>query len=67
MTAEPADGGWVLTGKKFAILAAEGTNEVVVIARAGEGMGAFVVPAADAGLTPVHSLDASRPSGRGHP
>ncbi len=61
MTAEPAEGGWLLTGKKFAVLAAEGTNEVVVIARAREGMGAFVVPAVDAGLTPVQSLDASRP------
>ena len=61
MTAEPADGGWVLTGRKLAVLAAEGTTHVVVIARAGEGLGAFVVPAAEAGLTPVHSLDASRP------
>ena len=61
MTAEPAEGGWVLTGAKFGVLAAEGTTEVVVIARAGDGMGAFVVPAAEAGLAPVHSLDASRP------
>ena len=61
MTAEPVDGGWVLTGRKLAVLAAEGTTHVVVLARAGEGLGAFVVPAADAGLTPVHSLDASRP------
>ena len=61
MTAEPAEGGWLLTGVKFGVLAAEGTTEVVVIARAGDGMGAFVVPAAEAGLTPVQSLDASRP------
>ncbi len=61
MTAEPADGGWTLTGHKVGILAAEGTTAIVVVARAGEGMGAFVVPAAEAGLTPVHSLDASRP------
>ena len=39
MTAEPADGGWVLTGRKFAVLAAEGTTDVVVIARAGDGHG----------------------------
>jgi len=61
MTAEPADGGWVLTGTKRGVLAAEGTSEVVVVARAGVGMGAFVVPAAEAGLTTVYSLDASRP------
>ena len=61
MTAEPAEGGWLLTGVKFGVLAAEGTTEVVVVARAGDGMGAFVVPAAEAGLTPVQSLDASRP------
>jgi acyl-CoA dehydrogenase len=61
MEAEPADGGWVLTGRKFAVLAAEGMTDVVVIARAGDGFGAFVVPVAEAGLTPVESLDASRP------
>ncbi|MFZ0249339.1 MAG: acyl-CoA dehydrogenase family protein [Acidimicrobiales bacterium] len=61
MIAEPADGGWSLTGEKVGILAGEGTTDIIVIARAGEGVGAFVVPAADAGLTPVHSLDASRP------
>jgi alkylation response protein AidB-like acyl-CoA dehydrogenase len=61
MTAERVEGGWVLDGTKVGVLAAEGTTEVVVVARAGEGMGAFVVPAAEAGLAPVHSLDASRP------
>ena len=61
MIAEPAEGGWLLTGVKLGVLAAEGTTEVVVVARAGAGMGAFVVPAAEAGLTRVHSLDASRP------
>jgi acyl-CoA dehydrogenase len=61
MTAEPVDGGWILAGRKLAVLAAEGTTHLVVIARAGAGMGAFVVPIAEAGVTPVHSLDASRP------
>jgi alkylation response protein AidB-like acyl-CoA dehydrogenase len=61
MIAERVDGGWSLTGKKVGIMAGEGITDVVVIARAGEGLGAFVVPAADAGLTPVLSLDASRP------
>jgi acyl-CoA dehydrogenase len=61
MIAEPATGGWSVTGRKHAIVAAEGTTDVIVVARAGEGMGAFVVPVTQAGMTPVHSLDASRP------
>jgi alkylation response protein AidB-like acyl-CoA dehydrogenase len=61
MTAEPAEGGWTLTGKKVAILAAEGTTDLIVVARVGDGMGAFIVPAEEAGLSLVHSLDASRP------
>ncbi len=61
MTAEKAEGGWVLDGTKVAVLAGEGITEVIVVARVGEGLGAFVVPAAEAGLVPVHSLDASRP------
>jgi alkylation response protein AidB-like acyl-CoA dehydrogenase len=36
-------------------------GEVAVVARAGDGIGAFLVPVAEAGLAPVHSLDASRP------
>jgi alkylation response protein AidB-like acyl-CoA dehydrogenase len=61
MTAERAEGGWVLDGTKVGVVADAATSEVAVIARAGDGMGAFVVPAADAGLAAVHSLDASRP------
>ena len=62
MTAERAEGGWVLNGTKLGLLMAPGeAGEVAVIARAGEGVGAFVVPAAEAGLAAVHSLDASRP------
>ncbi len=61
MTAERAEGGWVLDGTKVGILAGPGTTELAVVARAADGMGAFVVPAAEAGLAPVHSLDASRP------
>ena len=53
MTAERADGDWVLDGTKVGVLADAGTTEVVVIARAGDGFGAFVVPAAQcAGLEP---------------
>jgi alkylation response protein AidB-like acyl-CoA dehydrogenase len=61
MIAERAEGGWVLDGTKLGVLAGEGMTEVVVLARAGDGVGAFVVPAAEARLTPVRSLDASRP------
>ena len=61
MTAERAEGGWVLEGTKVGVLADGGTTEVAVITRAGDGVGAFVVPTADAGLAAVHSLDASRP------
>jgi alkylation response protein AidB-like acyl-CoA dehydrogenase len=61
MTAEPTDGGWKLQGTKHGVLAAPDTDEVAVVARVGSGLGVFVVPGAQAGLTPVHSLDASRP------
>ena len=61
MAAERAEGGWVLQGSKLGVLADAGTAEVAVIARVGDGMGAFVVPAPEAGLHVVHSLDASRP------
>lgn len=61
LTAEKGGDGWVLDGTKIAVLADEATTDVVVVGRVGDGLGAFVVPVADAGLQPVHSLDASRP------
>jgi alkylation response protein AidB-like acyl-CoA dehydrogenase len=61
MVAEPTAGGWTLHGVKLGILADPDTDEVVVFARAGTGLGAFVVPGLEAGLTAVHSLDSSRP------
>ena len=60
MTAERAEGGWVLDGTKLGVLAGAEVTEVAVVARARDGVGAFVVPAGDAGLAPVHALDASR-------
>jgi alkylation response protein AidB-like acyl-CoA dehydrogenase len=60
MTAERAEGGWVLDGTKLGVLGGAEVTEVAVVARAGDGLGAFVVPAAEAGLSPVHALDASR-------
>jgi len=61
MTAEHAEGGWVLTGTKLGILGDPSTDEVVIVARARAGVGAFVVPAGEAGLVTLRSLDASRP------
>ena len=61
MTAERAEGGWVLDGTKLGILGDAGMGEVAVVARAGDGVGAFVVPAGEAGLATLRSLDASRP------
>jgi alkylation response protein AidB-like acyl-CoA dehydrogenase len=61
MTAERAEGGWVLEGTKLGVLGGEGVTEVAVVARAGDEVGAFVVPAAETGLTPLRSLDSSRP------
>ena len=60
-TAERAEAGWVLQGTKVGVVAGPDTDEVVVIARVGDGVGAFVVPGDEAGLAPVRSLDASRP------
>ena len=61
LTAEKGSDGWVLDGTKVAVLADEAATDIVVVGRVGNGLGAFVVPAAEAGLEPVHSLDASRP------
>jgi alkylation response protein AidB-like acyl-CoA dehydrogenase len=61
MTAERTDGGWTLTGTKFGVMAPEGVDEIAVLAEAGGGYGAFVVPVGDVTLAPVHTLDASRP------
>ena len=60
MTAERAEGGWVLHGRKLGVLAETSTTEVAILARVGDGVGAFVVPGREAGLAPVRSLDATR-------
>ncbi len=61
MRAVQADDGWVLDGVKYGVMVGHGVDELVVVARAGDGLGAFVVRAADVALARVHSLDASRP------
>jgi alkylation response protein AidB-like acyl-CoA dehydrogenase len=59
--ATPVDGGWKLQGTKYGVLADAATDELAVVAKVGDGLGAFVVSTTDANLAPVHSLDASRP------
>jgi len=59
--AEKAGDGWRLHGTKLGLVADPTTDEVVVVAQAEGGIGAFVVPGGQCRLTPVHSLDMSRP------
>jgi alkylation response protein AidB-like acyl-CoA dehydrogenase len=61
MAAERAEGGWVLDGTKHGVMTGNGVDELAVVARVGEQLGVFIVPSADAGLSTVNSLDASRP------
>ncbi len=61
MECEQADGGWVLRGTKHGVLATADTDEIAVVARVGNGLGVFVVRGSDASLTPIQSLDGSRP------
>jgi alkylation response protein AidB-like acyl-CoA dehydrogenase len=61
LTAEKGSDGWVLEGKKIAVLADEATTDVIVVGRVRDGLGAFVVSVADVEVESVHSLDASRP------
>jgi alkylation response protein AidB-like acyl-CoA dehydrogenase len=68
-TATPDRDGVVLDGAKEMVVEAATADEIVVIARVpgtsgDDGVGAFVVPRADAGLDPVDALDPSRPVAR---
>jgi alkylation response protein AidB-like acyl-CoA dehydrogenase len=66
-TASPDGDGFVLAGTKAAVLEAASTDEIVVVARqpgAADGVGAFVVPRADARVDPIDSFDPSRPLAR---
>ncbi len=60
MAAERVENGWLLDGTKHGVLA-EGCSELVVVARVGDGLGAFVVPVDDVTLERVASLDPTRP------
>ncbi len=61
MTAWRDGDRWVLDGTKVGVMAPGEVDEIAVVARVGDGFGAFVVPAADTRVSPMHSLDATRP------
>jgi alkylation response protein AidB-like acyl-CoA dehydrogenase len=60
-TATPTDGGWVLAGTKEAVLDGATADEVVVIARGGDGLGAFLVDRARLQPRPRQVLDPTLP------
>jgi len=60
-TARRDGDGWVLDGGKAAVVDGASADEVVVIARAEDGLGAFVVAGADVLATPRKLLDPSLP------
>jgi alkylation response protein AidB-like acyl-CoA dehydrogenase len=60
-TATRAGDGWTLTGTKEAVLDGASADEIVVIARAPEGIGAFVVRGADVDATPRSLMDPTMP------
>jgi alkylation response protein AidB-like acyl-CoA dehydrogenase len=60
--ATPAAGGrWTLNGVKEAVFDGAAADEFVVIARAGDGYGAFVVPQADVVARPRAVIDPTWP------
>jgi len=64
-TAQRDGDDWLLTGTKHGVLNGLEVDEIVVVARVAgtsgdNGVGAFVVPANEADLTPVVGLDATR-------
>jgi alkylation response protein AidB-like acyl-CoA dehydrogenase len=58
--AERSGEGWILHGTKLGLVADPDTDEIAVVAQTDAGIGVFIVPGAQAGLAPVHSLDLSR-------
>ena len=61
MTATRDGDAWTLNGTKDAVLDGASADEVVVIARAPEGIGAFVVPGSSVVATPRSSIDPTMP------
>jgi alkylation response protein AidB-like acyl-CoA dehydrogenase len=60
-TAAPAGAGWKLSGRKEAVLHGAAVDEIVVIARNDDGLGAFVVPRADVDVAGRDVMDATLP------
>ncbi len=56
-TATPVDGGWRLDGRKDSVLRGDTADEVVVVARGGAGLGAFVVPRGELEVHPRQVID----------
>ncbi len=60
-TAEPTAEGWALAGAKSAVLDGAEADEVVVVARGRDGLGAFVVPRTQIAVTPRVVVDPTMP------
>ena len=56
-SARRAEGGWVVAGVKRFVSDAAVADEIAVVARGGDGLGVFVVPAATVTITPTPLLD----------
>jgi alkylation response protein AidB-like acyl-CoA dehydrogenase len=52
--------GWALSGTKHFVMEGDRVAEVVVAARAGDGLGLFVVPGAEVAATAIRTLDGTR-------
>jgi alkylation response protein AidB-like acyl-CoA dehydrogenase len=55
------EGGWHLSGTKEAVVHGAEVDELVVVARGEQGLGAFLVPTADVEVTARTVLDATLP------
>jgi alkylation response protein AidB-like acyl-CoA dehydrogenase len=60
-SAEPADGGWRLSGTKSHVLDGATADEVVVVARGAAGLGMFIVPASALRTTAPATMDPTMP------
>lgn len=59
-TATQAGSAWTLTGRKMFVSDAHLADEIVVLARTGAGIGAFLVAASDCAIEQNESLDRTR-------
>jgi len=60
-TAAPSGTGWVLDGQKDSVFDGSSADEIVVVARAKDGHGAFVVPRADVTVRERRVIDPTLP------